>query len=189
MKHIVIAAMLFSLPFGAGADADQHKAEAKKITGAFFQDLKGELGAGMKSGGPVGAIGICKTRAPALAEEHSQRTGWNVARTSLKLRNPANAPDAWETQVLQRFEAQRANGAGPDALVYAETVEEGGQQYYRFMKGIVMPPLEKMPCLKCHGEDIDSKTVEMLDQLYPQDKARGYKAGQVRGAFTLKKKL
>ena len=47
----------------------------------------------------------------------------------------------------------------------------------------------KMPCLKCHGENLDPETAAILDELYPQDKARGYKAGQVRGAFTLKKTL
>ena len=189
MKKFVIAVMLFSLPFTVSADIDQYKAEAKKITGAFFEELKGELAKGMKAGGPVAAIGTCNTRAPALAMEHSQSSGWNVARTSLKLRNPNNAPDAWETEVLKQFEQQRAKGEGPDALVYAEIVKEGDEEYFRFMKGIVMPPLEKMPCLMCHGEDIDPKTAAALDQIYPQDKARGYKAGQVRGAFTLRKKL
>ena len=188
MKKLV-AVMLFSLSFTVSADMDEYKAEAKKVTGAFFEELKSELSKGLKAGGPVAAIGICNTRAPALAMEHSQNSGWEVARTSLKLRNPDNAPDAWETKVLQRFEEQRARGEGPDALVYAETVEEGDEKYFRFMKGIVMPPLEKMPCLMCHGEDLDPKTAAALDELYPQDKARGYKAGQVRGAFTLKKKL
>lgn len=189
MKTFVIAVMLFSLPLTVVADMDQYKADAKKITGAFFEELKRELGKGIKAGGPVAAIGICNTRAPALALEHSQRSGWNVARTSLKLRNPNNAPDVWETKVLKQFEERRAGGEGPDALVYAEIVEEGDEKYFRFMKGIVMPPLEKMPCLVCHGENLDPKTAATIDQLYPQDKARGYKAGQVRGAFTLKKKL
>ena len=189
MKKLVIAAMLFSLPFTVSADMGQYKAEAKKITGAYFEELKGELGKGMKAGGPVAAIGVCNTRAPEIAMEHSQSSGWDVGRTSLRLRNPNNAPDVWETKVLQQFEEQRAKGEGPDALVHAEVVEDGGEKYFRFMKGIVMPPLEKMPCLKCHGEDIDPNTAATLDVLYPQDKARGYKAGQVRGAFTLKKKL
>ena len=188
MKKLVIAAMLFSLPFTVSADMGQYKAEAKKITGAYFEELKVELGKGMKAGGPVAAIGVCNTRAPEIAMEHSQSSGWDVGRTSLRLRNPNNAPDVWETKVLQQFEEQRAKGEGPDALVHAEVVEDGGEKYFRFMKGIVMPPLEKMPCLKCHGEDIDPNTAATLDVLYPQDKARGYKAGQVRGAFTLKKK-
>jgi hypothetical protein len=181
--------MLCFLPFTASADMDQYKAEAKKITGDFFNELKSELGKGMKAGGPVAAIGVCNTTAPAIAMKHSENSGWHVARTSLKLRNPANAPDAWETKILQQFEQRRAKGEGPDTLAYAEIVENGDDKYFRFMKGIVMPPMEKMPCLMCHGENIDANTAAKLDELYPQDKARGYKAGQVRGAFTLKKKL
>lgn len=189
MKKLVVAAMLCSLPFMVSADMDQYKAEARQITGAFFEELKGELVKGMKAGGPVTAIGVCNSLAPAIAMKHSQNSGWDVGRTSLKLRDPANAPDEWESGVLLQFEERRAKGEGPDTLAYAEIVEEGGDKYFRFMKGIVMPPKDKMPCLMCHGENIDAKTAAMLDELYPQDKARGYKAGQVRGAFTLKKKL
>ena len=189
MKNLVVMAMLCCLPFTVSADMDEYKAEAKQITGAFFEELKSELVKGMKAGGPVNAIGVCRNIAPEIAMKHSENSGWDVARTSLKLRNPNNAPDAWETKVLQQFEERRAKGEGPDTLAYAEIVEEGDEKYFRFMKGIVMPPLEKMPCLKCHGENIDPEIAVKLDELYPQDKARGYKAGQVRGAFTLKKKL
>ena len=189
MKKLVVMAMLCCLPFTVSADMDKYKAEAKKITGAFFEELKSELVKGMKAGGPVNAIGVCNSIAPEIAMKHSKNSGWDVARTSLKLRNPNNAPDTWESKVLQQFEERRAKGEGPDTLAYAEIVEEGDEKYFRFMKGIVMPPLEKMPCLKCHGENIDPKIAVKLDELYPQDKARGYKAGQVRGAFTLKKKL
>ena len=189
MKKLIVASMLCCVPFTATADMDQNKVEAKRITGAFFEELKGELGKGMQAGGPVAAISVCNSLAPQIAMKHSKNSGWQVGRTSLKLRNPNNAPDAWESKVLQQFAERRAKGEGPDTLVYTETVEEGGDRYYRFMKAIVMPPLEKMPCLKCHGENIDPKTAARLDELYPQDQARGYKAGQVRGAFTLKKKL
>lgn len=189
MKKLITTILLCGLTSTASAEMSQYEAEAKTIIDAFFDELKGELVKGMQAGGPVTAIGVCKNLAPAIARKHSDDSGWDVARTSLKLRNPDNAPDAWETKVLQQFEERRADGEGPDTLAYAEIVEENGDKYYRFMKGIVMPPLEKMPCLKCHGEDIDPSTSAKLDELYPQDKARGYKAGQVRGAFTLKKKL
>jgi len=189
MKKLIVSTLLMCLPFSVNADMNENKAEAKKITGAFFNELKGELVKGMKAGGPVAAINVCHSLAPAIAMEHSKNTGWDVGRTSLKLRNPDNAPDAWETTVLQKFEERRAQGEGPDTLAFAEVVEEDGDKYFRFMKGIVMPPMEKMPCLKCHGDNIDAKVASRLDELYPQDQARGYKAGQVRGAFTLKKKL
>jgi hypothetical protein len=189
MKKLIVSALLCSLSFTANADMDQYKSEAKKITGAFFNELKGELGKGMKSGGPVLAISVCNKIAPMVAMKYSKNSGWEVARTSLKLRNPDNAPDVWEASVLKQFEERRAKGESPDTLAHAEIVEKGGVKYFRFMKGIVMPPLDKMPCLKCHGENLDPKISAKLDEIYPQDKARGYKAGQVRGAFTLKKKL
>lgn len=189
MIRTIITVLALGVPFTAHAEMEQHKAEAKKITGAFFQELKGELVKGMKAGGPVNAIGVCNTLAPGIAARHSEQSGWDVGRTSLKLRNPNNAPDAWETAVLEKFEERRANGEGPDTLAFAEVVEENGEKHFRYMKGIVMPPVDKMPCLKCHGENLDSKIADALDKLYPMDKARGYKAGQVRGAFTLKKKL
>jgi len=189
VKKLLVTALLCGLPLTVGAEMEQYKAEAKKITGEFFTELKGELGKGMKAGGPVAAVGVCNTRAPEIAATYSAQTGWDVGRTSLKLRNPANAPDAWEAEVLRQFEERRAKGEAPDTLAYAEIVDEGGERHFRFMKGIVMPPADKMPCLKCHGENIDPATIAVLDQFYPQDEARGYKAGQLRGAFTLKKKL
>ena len=189
MKGVVAFLTIASMPLVASADVSQHKAEAKKITGAFFKELKGELGKGMKAGGPTTAIDKCNLKAPGIALKHSQATGWEVGRTSLKLRNPANAPDDWEEKVLHQFEKRRANGEGPDTLAHAEVVKENGDEYFRFMKGIVMPPANKMPCLKCHGENLNAQVSAKLNRLYPHDKATGYKAGQVRGAFTLKKKL
>jgi hypothetical protein len=64
MKKFIVMAMLCCLPFTVNADMDQYKAEAKKITGAFFEELKSELVKGMKAGGPVTAIGVCNSIAP-----------------------------------------------------------------------------------------------------------------------------
>lgn len=189
MKKAIVVGLLCAMPLAVQADPEQLKAEAKGIVGPFFEELKGELGKGMKEGGPVNAIGVCNTVAPAIAKKHSETSGWSVARTSLKLRNPNNAPDAWEQQMLTKFEERLAAGESPDTLAAATVVEENGKKTFRFMKAIVMPPLDKMPCLKCHGENIEPAVKAKLDELYPQDQATGYKAGQVRGAFTLKKAL
>ncbi len=159
--------------------------EGKGIIKAFMGDLKGELQKGMKQGGPVNAIKVCNTVAPQLAEAHSQMSGWQVARTSLKLRNPNNAPDGWETAVLEEFESRKAAGEDPMALVKAEVVEEDGRQVFRMMKAI--PTAEV--CTKCHGADIAEPVAAKLDELYPEDQARGFQVGDLRGAFTLKKPL
>ena len=159
--------------------------EGKEIIKAFMGDLKGELQKGMKQGGPIQAIKVCNTLAPQLAEAHSQMSGWQVGRTSLKLRNSGNAPDAWETAVLNEFERRKAAGEDPMRLVKAEVVEEGGRKMFRMMKAI--PTAEV--CTKCHGTEIAEPVAAKLDELYPEDQARGFKVGDLRGAFTLKKAL
>jgi hypothetical protein len=167
--------------------ADQALAdEAKGIIKQFGGQLKGELQAAIKAGGPVEAIEVCNKKAPAIAHDLSEQTGWEVARTSLKLRNPGNAPDAWERQVLERFEADKAAGKDVQKLSYAETVEEPAGKTFRVMKAI---PTGKV-CLNCHGADTVKPEVEArLADLYPSDQARGFKVGDIRGAFTLSKKL
>ena len=139
----------------------------------------------MKEGGPVHTIQVCNNVAPQLAEAHSQMSGWRVARTSLKVRNPENAPDAWETAVLNEFESRKAAGEDPMKLVKAEVVEENGRQVFRMMKAI--PTAEV--CTKCHGAEIAEPVAAKLDELYPEDQARGFNVGDLRGAFTLKKPL
>lgn len=190
MKKLLTVMLLCGTPLLAGADDTAAlKDEAKGIVKQFFTELKGELGKAMKDGGPINAIQVCNKVAPAIAHKHGSKSGWDVGRTSLKLRNPDNAPDAWEKKVLEQFEARRAKGENPAEMAYAEVVESNGKKTFRFMKAIGMPPADKMPCLKCHGENIDAKVAAKLDELYPEDKARGYKAGQIRGAFTLSKEM
>jgi cytochrome c553 len=183
---VVLIATLFSTGQACADQASQSDInEGKGIIKAFMGALKSELQKGMKQGGPVHAIQVCNTIAPQLAEAHSQMSGWRIGRTSLKLRNPDNAPDAWERGVLQEFETRKAAGEDPLQLVKAEVVEEQGRKQFRMMKAIPTAEI----CLKCHGGEIDGAVAAKLDELYPQDKARGFKAGDLRGAFTLKKTL
>jgi hypothetical protein len=187
MKKTIMMALMICLPLAVSADEDVAKltGEGKQVIQSFFGDLKGELVKGMKEGGPVHTIDVCSKVAPNLAEAHSQMSGWHVARTSLKPRNPNNAPDAWETQVLKEFETRKAAGEDPAKLVQTEIVEEKGHKVFRMMKAI--PTAEV--CTKCHGVDLSEPVVQKLDELYPEDQARGYKVGDLRGAFTLKKDL
>ncbi|MGD8587373.1 MAG: DUF3365 domain-containing protein [Chromatiales bacterium] len=186
MKKTIVALMI-CLPLAVSAEEDVSKltAEGKQVIQSFFGDLKGELVKGMQQGGPVPTIDVCSKVAPSLAAAHSQMSGWEVARTSLKPRNPNNAPDKWETQVLMEFETRKSAGEDPSKLVYTEIVEENGHQVFRMMKAI--PTAEV--CTKCHGVELQEPVVEKLDELYPEDQARGYKVGDLRGAFTLKKPL
>jgi hypothetical protein len=166
--------------------ADPNAAEAKAIVKEFFTTLMGELQAAIKEGGPVNGVVVCQSKAPAIAQELSENTGWEVGRTSLKLRNAAlNKADEWELQVLERFEARKAAGEDVETMTYSEVVSEDGKQVYRFMKAIPTGEL----CLNCHGSELKPQVAAALDQAYPQDQARGFELGDIRGAFTLSKPL
>lgn len=180
-------AVLLSLCLGGvslqalAGDLDVRLDQSRGTVKAFFTELKGELVAGMKAGGPANAISVCNVKAPGIAEKHSRNNGWDVGRTSLKFRNPNNAPDAWEKAVLEKFEQRKAAGEDLAKMEYYEVVESDGKKSFRYMKAI---PTGEV-CLKCHGSNIAAPVVQRLDELYPGDKARGYSLGDIRGAFTI----
>jgi hypothetical protein len=151
----------------------------------FMQTLKQELLAGMQDGGPVNAISVCNLSAPAIANTYSVRNDWDVGRTSLRVRNPANAPDPWELSVLEAFEERKRAGEDPAKMEHHEVVRQDGVKKLRYMKAI---PTAKL-CLACHGEHVDSIARARLEKLYPDDQALGYRTGDIRGAFSITQPL
>ncbi len=182
---IALGFTLFTTGPAFSGEFKTQQAEARSIIKDFAGDLKANLVSAMKEGGPVNAIKVCKTVAAPLADQSSENSGWKVARTSLKLRNQANAADDWEQKVMMDFESKRAAGAHPKKLEYSEIVTVDGKKTFRYMKAIPTGAV----CLKCHGAAIKEPVKNKLAELYPDDKATGYKAGQIRGAFTLSKEL
>jgi hypothetical protein len=162
-----------------GARVDASRAVIK----AFMGELQGELQAAMQAGGAVNAIGVCRTQAPQIATKAGSEHGWRVARTSLRPRNPDNAPDAWEAAVLKKFEARKAAGEDPAQIEHSEVVTVKGKKQFRYMKAIAIP--QYAPCLQCHGKEIAPEVQAKLKALYPKDQATGYRTGDIRGAFTI----
>lgn len=177
----LIACSLFISNAYANEDLKQRAQNSKAVVAEFMEQLQGELQGAMKAGGPVNAIDVCKLKAPAIAQSLSAKHGWEIARTSLKTRNPANAPDAWESKVLNDFAARQAKGEDVKPMAHFEAVETDGAKTFRFMKAI---PTGEV-CLKCHGADIAADVKAKLQEAYPDDKATGYKLGDVRGAFII----
>lgn len=150
--------------------------QARQQAKAFAMDLKDTLMKGMKADGPEVAIRLCNEEAPEIAAHHS-KAGWDIGRTSLKIRNPDNAPDEWETKMLLDF-AERQQ-AGEDLSTMEASLQDGDT--FRYMKAIPVGG----PCVICHGETLAEPVQEELARLYPDDKATGFALGDLRGAFTL----
>ncbi len=159
--------------------------QARQIIQQFATQLKTTLQTGIKTTGAAGAIDSCKLQAPDIADQLSELNGWQVGRTSLKTRNPDNAPDDWETSTLQNFASQQTQGIDPATLEAYTILDTPEGRQFRYMKAIPTAAV----CLNCHGSKLSPEVIHRLDLLYPQDQARDYHQGDIRGAFTLSKKL
>lgn len=161
-------------------DTSALQAEARAQIKAFAGALQSTLKQGMETAGPVHAIGLCNTEAPQIAQQ-SSHMGWQIGRTSLKVRNPDNQPDAWEREVLQQFEQRKQ--AGEDIMTLEASAMVNDE--FRFMKAIPTGAA----CVACHGAELSAPVQARLAELYPQDQARGFNPGDLRGAFTVRKLL
>lgn len=173
-------------PAAAPMDKAALAEEAKTAIKVYGGSLKSELQTAMQSGGPINALTVCNTKAPEIAKSVSEGQHLQISRVSLRNRNPTTGvPNEWQAQVLNDFEARKVKGEAIESLVYSETVKQGDKQEFRFMKAI---PTEAM-CLTCHGTEISPAVMTRINELYPQDKATGFKEGDLRGAFVVVKNL
>lgn len=151
-------------------------------TAAVAGRLITELTAALADGGPEKAVEICHVRAQPLTREtppgHPRVTA--VKRTSLRLRNPANAPDAAERVALDHVAGLVARGEPAPALL-VQKIETPGTPVpeWRVYRSVFIQPA----CLACHGSP-EAQTPSLralLRERYPQDAATGYAVGDWRG--------
>ena len=169
---VILVACASWLGTALGDDEDALLLKSREVTATFATEMQTALQTAMATGGPVGAIDACKVTAPAIAARLSEETGADVGRTSLRVRNPANEAENWESAVLAAFEAPGAS---------SEHFERTGNNGARYMKAIPTGAI----CLNCHGTVIPPDIASKLDEAYPDDEARGYYLGDIRGAFTI----
>jgi len=185
MRRFVLLAILGFFCFAAAPAAAQKvqlEDRAREATREFMQSLKGHLSQAIKGGGPSQAINVCSEIAPKIASRISREQGWQVGRTSLRLRNPINMPQLWERAVLMEFGERHRNGVDAKELEHSDLIQIGGQRIFRYMKAIPTQGL----CLQCHGTNLPPAVKEELNRLYPHDQATGFSRGDIRGAFTIR---
>lgn len=137
---------------------------------AYSTALRARLQAAMGSGGPAAGIDVCTTAAPAIAAEVATTHGVRLGRSSLRLRNPANAGPDWVQAWLRETGERPAAGLGPSHLAPDH---------------LVVPIVVEPVCLACHGDPatLAPETRAALAAHYPQDRATGYAVGDLRGVL------
>ena len=166
------ALLLLMLPGAAWSDDESALlAKSRELTADYATQLKAALQESMAAGGPVEAITVCSELAPQLASDISRSSGAKVRRTSLRFRNPGNAPDDWEAQALAELEMTG------ETELFAATPDGGA----RYLKAIPTGAV----CLTCHGDSLPPAVQEQLGEAYPHDRATGFAVGDLRGAFSV----
>jgi hypothetical protein len=156
---------------------EERKAKSLELFKDFRGQLQEELLQAVSTQGPENAIDVCARKSPEIEKRISEEQGLVIKRVSDKNRNPNNAPDDLEGKIIQKWKDELNQGIQP--AVFSQKVN--GE--FRVMKPIL---IDNSTCLKCHGSDseINPATKEKLKVVYPNDSAKGYKLGDVRGAFS-----
>jgi len=152
--------------------------KGKSIAMGTFKILGSKLKSAIKKGGPVSGIDICSSEAIKLTDSISKANNIKLKRVSLKNRNNNNTANASEKSILDSWQTEMDNGTNIKPKVIRNSNEE---------ITFVAPIKVKHQCIVCHGSD-DFVTPEVrlkLKEHYPNDKARNYKEGDLRGAWVI----
>jgi hypothetical protein len=141
-----------------------------------FSAISGELKAALQRGGVAEALKHCNVRALPLTDSLARVHQIGLRRVSNKPRNRANKADKLEEFVIKGFtnDQNEKNPITPKLVLKQDTV--------LYFKPITIQAL----CLNCHGtpgNEVSEADDRLIRQLYPGDKAVGYKLGDVRGLW------
>lgn len=148
--------------------------EATQLADTYQANLQAELSAAMKQVGPVGAIGVCQSVAPAIAADLSSKGDLAVSRIARRNRNPDNAVPTELDALYQKLEREPLRDGKPH--VVSATIGEREV----FMRAL---PMKDQPCSQCHGTSIAPDVKAAIAASYPDDRATGFAAGDLRGAM------
>ena len=143
--------------------------------------LVNEINTAVSKGGYESAVEIAHLK--SLPMTGDRVTGLprikTIKRTSLRLRNPANAPDAADQLALERVLKELASDFGPSKILIQKIEAPGAGPEWR----VYRPLGAASVCLKCHGDPAEQSPAlrAKLNSLYPVDQATGYRIGEWRG--------
>jgi len=144
---------------------------------ALVQKLGGELKGIMQKDGPVEAVNFCSKNAISLTHEVSKAHGVKMKRVTLQQRNPLNRPTPEEIDIMNTWMAAMAKTQQPTAVLMEVAT---GFTYY---KPLV---INNDVCLICLGTvDFTTPLGQALKASYPNDRATGYKMGDLRGMIVV----
>jgi excinuclease UvrABC ATPase subunit len=173
--------LLLTLVFMTSAHAQDFETEAKTLAQDLKSSLMKNLSEKMAKDGAVKAISFCHENVKPIAKlaAKDRVSKFEFGRTSHKIRNEANAPQAWANVYLKEFQGTFKGDIKKEHIIHK--LENSKRVYLE-------PLYVQAQCLTCHGESIAPEIKTKLAEIYPQDKATGFKLGEFRGFIWIKEK-
>jgi hypothetical protein len=125
------------------------------------------------------ALKYCNVRAYPIVDSLENVYQANIRRASHRTRNPDDAPDKAEAQIIEEYLINIQNGETPAVKVVI------GKEDVHFYKPII---LSASLCLNCHGKvgtDINEENHQIIQALYTDDEAIGHEMGDLRGIWSI----
>lgn len=186
-RSLIIMMIAVVVPAYVQADSADVKLlrQARSQIGIVAGELQLRMARDVQEKGASEALASCRLQVSGITDRLTLHSGWEIRRTSFKTRNPENAPDSWERKILNLFARRQAEGVDMQSFEFAQLVNFEGRRVFRYMQPIIV----QESCLSCHGQQLAEPVAAKISGKYPDDKAAGYVAGELRGAFSLLKVL
>ena len=175
VRYALSAMALFStLVLAEPLSHDQAVEKGKRVSAELLQALGGSLQERIQSKGIISGVNFCSQNGLSLTQKVAQETNTTLKRVSVHNRNPQNLASDEETKILVRWNhLKEAKKPLPEYEVISQA--DGGYLYYQPI--VIKNPL----CLQCHGKNVKPAVAKAINALYPEDNAKRYKIGDLRG--------
>jgi len=161
-------------------DHKKYKMKGMLLAKSTFKVFKSKIEeVGSQQGLPA-VVDFCHANAQKLTDSIGKAHHVEMRRTSHKLRNPKNEPTKYEMDVLNQYLEMINKNQRLEPIVRKE--KDGYVHFYAPIK-------VKEKCLQCHGQpgtEIKEVVLEKIKEKYPEDKATGFKVGDLRGIWDIK---
>ncbi|NNC94916.1 MAG: DUF3365 domain-containing protein [Chitinophagales bacterium] len=160
-------------------DKDVFMERGQEITAEVFTALASTLRKKLKEGGVSAAVQYCNLAALPIVDSLSEIHNAKIRRATLNERNPANRSNADELKILNEYQNAKTMGS----ILESKVLVDGESVLY------YQPIMINNFCLQCHGvigKDIAEIDYTVIKELYPGDKAVGYKDGELRGIWSIR---
>lgn len=152
-----------------------------EITDAAQDKLIETLDRTVMHDGAIQSLKYCNIASYPLMDSLTRKYSATIRRISLDLRNPSDAPDQIERQLLEAYQYSFDNS---DQL--EDNIQFDGDDYLIYTRPIT---IQNEMCLQCHGElgkELKSEVFETIHKSYPGDEATGYKLNDFRGMWSIR---